>query len=142
MESASAAERAIPGKRRRRWIRVNPSSTGRAGRGTRVAEFLKARDFLLEHRMNYEAAYRGFRWPRPAEFNWALDYFDAMAEGNGAIALWIVENNGRETRVTFAEMAARSNRAANFLRRAGVRRGDRILVMLGNEAALWETLLG
>jgi acetyl-CoA synthetase len=45
-------------------------------------ECIKARDFLLAHREDYEAAYRGFEWPRPAQFNWALDYFDRSAEGN------------------------------------------------------------
>ena len=106
-----------------------------------AAEFLEARDFLLAHRTDYEAARNGFRWPRVDEFNWALDYFDAMARGNARTALWIVEEGGQEVRLSFAELSERSNRLANYLRGAGVGRGDRILVMLGNEAALWETLL-
>src|SRR5205823_3804723 len=60
---------------------------------------------------------------------------------NDAPALWIVEEDGREHRWSFQEMTARSNRAANFLRDQGVRRGDRILLMLGNEVALWELML-
>ena len=108
---------------------------------TSASEFLRARDFLLAHRMDYEAACRGFRWPSLEEFNWALDYFDVMALGNHRTALWIVEEGGGHATISFAEMSARSSRAANYLRCAGVRRGDRILVMLGNEAALWETLL-
>jgi acetyl-CoA synthetase len=103
--------------------------------------FLEARDFLLRHRTEYEIAYRGFRWPRLEEFNWALDYFDPMARHNSRIGLWIVDDSGAETRLTFAELAERSNRVANFLRGAGVRRGDRVLLMLGNEAALWDALL-
>jgi acetyl-CoA synthetase len=38
-------------------------------------------------------------------------------------------------------MSVRSNQLANFLRERGVRRGDCILLMIGNEVALWETLL-
>ena len=38
--------------------------------------FLQARDFLIDKREDYAAAYAGFRWPRLSEFNWALDYFD------------------------------------------------------------------
>ncbi len=106
-----------------------------------VSEFLKARDYLLTHRIDYEAAYRGFRWPKLDRFNWALDYFDHLAKENHGIALWIVNGSGRETKLTFAELRERSNRVANFLRASGVRRGDRVLVMLGNEAPLWETLL-
>ena len=93
--------------------------------------FLEARDFLLQHRTEYEIAYRGFSWPRTEEFNWALDYFDPMARGNPQIGLWIVDEAGRETRLTFAELAERSNRVANFLRAAGVRRCHRVLLMLG-----------
>ena len=103
--------------------------------------FLEARDFLLAHRNDYAAAIAGFRWPRLDRFNWALDYFDLIARDNDAPALWIVGEDGSDARFSFAEMASRSARAANFLRGLGVRRGDRILMMLGNELALWETML-
>ncbi len=93
-----------------------------------AAAFLEARDFLLAHRDDYDRAYRDFRWPALDRFNWALDYFDAMAEANHRTALWIVEEGGGETRLSFAELAERSNRVANHLRAQGMRRGDRLLV--------------
>ncbi|WP_324730690.1 AMP-binding protein [Pseudomonas paeninsulae] len=103
--------------------------------------FLAARDFLLANRSDYATAVRDFRWPQLDTFNWALDYFDSMAAGNQAPALWIVEEDGSEQRYSFAELAERSNRVANHLRELGVRRGERILLMLGNHIALWETML-
>jgi len=103
--------------------------------------FLAARDFLLAHRTDYATAVRDFRWPQLNEFNWALDHFDAMAEGNQANALWIVEEDGSEQRYSFQQLASRSNQVANHLRALGVRRGERILLMLGNDVALWETML-
>lgn len=103
--------------------------------------FLAARDFLLAHRTDYATAVRDFRWPHLDAFNWALDYFDAMAEGNAADALWIVEEDGSEQRYSFQQLAARSNQVANHLRALGVRRGERVLLMLGNDVALWETML-
>jgi len=106
-----------------------------------AADFLKARDFLLSHRADYEVACRNFHWPELGEFNWALDYFDVMAARNTKPALWVVDESGAEFRLSFAEMSQRSNRVANYLRGLGVRRGDRILLMLGNEVALWDTLL-
>ncbi len=108
---------------------------------TELDRFLAARDFLLEHRTDYTAAHAGFKWPELDEFNWALDHFDSMAENNDAPALWIVEEDGRESRLSFAELSERSNQVANFLRAQGVERGDRILLMLGNEVPLWETML-
>ncbi|HYM71618.1 MAG TPA: AMP-binding protein, partial [Stellaceae bacterium] len=104
-------------------------------------EFLKARDFLFAHRTDYDTAYRDFRWPVLDRFNWALDYFDRMAKGNERPALWIVNEGGDESKISFAEMAGRWSRVANYLRGLGVKRGDRILLMLGNVVPLWEMML-
>ncbi|MFD0683550.1 AMP-binding protein [Actinomadura fibrosa] len=106
-----------------------------------AVEFRAARDFLLAHRDDYATAYEKFRWPVLTGFNWALDWFDKIAEGNDGPALWIVEEDGSEARYSFAEMARRSSQVANALRAAGVRRGDRIVLMLGNQVELWETVL-
>ena len=108
---------------------------------TPTEKFLQARDFLVAHREDYQAACDGFRWPDLDRFNWALDHFDVQAKGNGNLALWVVDEGGGETRLTYAEMSERSNRAANFLRGLGVERGDRILLMLGNVPPLWEVML-
>jgi acetyl-CoA synthetase len=106
--------------------------------------FYAARELLFTHREDYDTAYREFRWPRIDEFNWALDHFDAVAadpERGTRRALWIVEQDGSEAYWTFAELADRSDRVANWLRAQGVARGDRIVLMLGNQVELWETLL-
>ena len=103
--------------------------------------FLDARDRLFALRSDYDTAYREFRWPALAKFNWALDYFDPMARGNRRTGLHVVDDAGREEKLTFAALSERSNRVANFLRASGVRRGDRILIMLGNVAPLWEVTL-
>jgi acetyl-CoA synthetase len=109
-----------------------------------VTAFRAARDFLLAHREDYDTACRDFRWPELTDFNWALDHFDAVARDPAASdrpALWIVEQDGTEGRWSFAEMAERSNRVAVWLRARGVSRGDRLILMLGNQVELWETFL-
>lgn len=109
---------------------------------TAAQRFLTARDFLLQHRSDYDRAYRDFAWPALDDFNWALDYFDAMARGNDASALLLVDAaTARETRFSFAQMSERSARIANFLRALGVARGDRILLMLPNRVELWDAML-
>ena len=106
-----------------------------------ASAFLAARDFLFRERENYETAYRDFRWPKLERFNWALDYFDAMAKDNPRPAVWQVDEGGAETKISFAEMSRRSNQVANYFRSLGVKRGDRVLLMLGHVIPLWESLL-
>src|SRR5271165_1263332 len=103
--------------------------------------FLGARDFLLQHRSDYGFVYQNFRWPQVTNFNWALHYFDGYARGNPKTALWIVDENGSELKLSYDEMSRRSSQVANFLRKQGVRRGDRIIVMLPNAVAMWEVVL-
>ena len=83
--------------------------------------FLDARDFLLKHRDDYDTAYQRFRWPQLDRFNWALDYFDTYARENRQTALWIVDENAPEVKLSFDEMSRRSNQVAGFLRRHGVK---------------------
>src|ERR1700686_2455237 len=111
-----------------------------------MTKFQQARAFLLKHRTDYDAAVKGFRWPDPVPFNWALDWFDAElaqnADSKDRPALWIVDaGSNRETKLSFAALSRRSNQVANFLSAQGLRRGDHLLLLLGNVVPLWETML-
>src|SRR5882757_6883330 len=111
-----------------------------------MTTFQQARAFLLQHRTDYDKAVADFRWPDPAPFNWALDWFDAElarnADSKGRLALWIVDaGSNRETKLSFAALSSRSNQVANFLRAQGLKRGDHLLLLLGNVVPLWETML-
>jgi acetyl-CoA synthetase len=111
-----------------------------------MTTFQDARAFLLKHRTDYDTAVKGFRWPDPVPFNWALDWFDAElarnADSRDRAALWIVDAaSSRETKLSFAVLSRRSNQVANFLRAQGLRRGDHLLLLLGNVVPLWETML-
>ena len=119
---------------------VTRFDVSRFGAGS-AAPFIAARELLLKHREDYARAYREFQWPKLDRFNWALDYFDVMARDNVHPALWLVDEEAGEIKLSFAELSERSNRIANALRGHGVRRGDRILVMLGNVVPLWECML-
>lgn len=102
--------------------------------------FFSARDGLIGARGDPEAAHRLFRWPELHSFNWATHVFDEISQGNHRPALRVVGDAGVES-VTFAEIADRSRRIARYMRDAGIKRGDRILVMLTNVVPLWETML-
>ena len=111
-----------------------------------MTTFQQARELLLAHRTDYDTALRDFRWPDPVPFNWALDWFDkdlaTNPESKDRAALWIVDGaSGTDTKLSFAELSQRSNRVANFLRAHGLKRGDHLLLLLGNVVPLWETML-
>lgn len=104
-----------------------------------------ARDQLVAVIGDYDKALQTFEWPRlQGTFNWATDWFDVIARDPVTaerLALWIVEEDGREEQITFAQMAERSDRVATWLERRGVGRGDRVILMLGNQVELWEAML-
>jgi len=104
-------------------------------------KFIAARKVLLDNRNDYEKAYREFRWPDLTDFNWARDWFDVYARGNSKTALWLRREGKDEVRLSYQEMAERSDRVAHFLQRQGIAPGDRIVLCLPNVTAIWELML-
>ncbi|HTI78747.1 MAG TPA: AMP-binding protein, partial [Mycobacterium sp.] len=107
--------------------------------------YRSARDQLVDLIGDYDTAVEAFAWPQlTGTFNWATDWFDAIARDPSSadrLALWIVEEGGEEQKVSFAEMADRSDRVATWLRALGIGKGDRVIMMLGNQVELWEAML-
>jgi acetyl-CoA synthetase len=107
-----------------------------------TATFRAARDFLFANREDYQAAYAGFSWPAVSSFNWARDWFDHLATSQPNVdALWVIEPDGSEQRLGYAELADRSRRIAGWLAEQDIGRGDRVLLVLGNCVPLWELTL-
>jgi acetyl-CoA synthetase len=99
--------------------------------------FIAARDLLFRLRSDYDAAVQEFRWPVMERFNWALDYFDHLP--TDTLALWCIGE--AEEKLSFGDLRVRSNQVANYLRALGVRRGDRVLLLLPNVRQLYEAML-
>ncbi len=106
-----------------------------------AAAFVDARNRLLRLREDYPRAFGEFRWPALGEFNWARDYFDVTAAAGDRIALRIVDDSGAASTLSYRQLSDRSSQVANFFTACGVRKADRVLIMLGNVVPLWETLL-
>lgn len=109
--------------------------------------FRQTRDQLLAWRGQHEQAVAGFRWPELGEtFNWAIDWFDEIARGNDTPALVIVEEAAEAAgegpvSYSFDQLSESSDRVAQWLAGHGVGKGDSVIVMLGNQVELWESML-
>lgn len=101
-----------------------------------------ARDRLLDLRSSYDEALKVFEWPDVGpNFNFVHDWFDAYARDNDRPALVIADDRGSRASYSFAEMARRSDQVAAHLAAHGIGRGDSVVVMLGNQVELWESML-
>ncbi|WP_314425705.1 AMP-binding protein [uncultured Microbacterium sp.] len=100
------------------------------------------RDFLFANATDYDAARAGFSWPTPTEFNFALEWFDVIAAENpDRPAVQIVSADLSLRSWSYGELSSRSDQVAAWLTSIGVRRGDHVIVMLGNTIELWEVML-
>lgn len=107
-----------------------------------TSAFRSARDRLLTLRGDHARAVEEFDFPDVGPtFNWAIDWFDAFARDNHRVALWVVEENRDEQQLSFGDLARRSDQVASWLAGHGVRKGDRVILMLGNQVELWESML-
>jgi acetyl-CoA synthetase len=110
---------------------------------TPTAALRAGRDQLQALRTSYNEAVSSFTWPDVGpHFNFAHDWFDPFARGNQRPALIIVEQDGARRSYSFDELAVQSDRVAAYLSAHGVGRGESVVVMLGNQVELWETMLG
>ena len=106
---------------------------------TPTQAFAQAREFLMTHREDYEAAYSGFEWPKLDQFNWALDWFDARRATTAQRFGWWTRTAASSGCRSPSCPCART--ASQLPPRPGRERGDRILLMLGNVVPLWEVML-
>lgn len=86
---------------------------------------------MLADAKNYEELVARFEWNVPERYNIGVDICDKWADADpDRIALVCIGEDGTRETVSFAELKALSNRIANLFQRDGVRRGDRVAVLL------------
>jgi acetyl-CoA synthetase len=86
---------------------------------------------MLPDAKDFATLSRQFRWDIPARYNIGVDACDKWAEADPSrLAILHVRPDGRHDRVTFGWLRETSSRLANVLRARGVKRGDRVAIML------------
>ncbi|RCK54184.1 AMP-dependent synthetase [Thalassospira profundimaris] len=78
----------------------------------------------------YSGLCRDFSWDIPEFYNIGVDACDKWADDPARLALIHRRADGTRRDYTFAQMRRLSNRFANVLARHGVRRGDRVAILL------------
>jgi medium-chain acyl-CoA synthetase len=94
---------------------------------------------MIAPRRRWEDLVAHFRWEVPAEFNFGA-LIDAWATDRSRLALYWVDEAGREARYTFWDLKLASNRCMNALAGLGLRRGEPLLVMLPRVPA-WQVVM-
>src|SRR5262249_39347944 len=86
---------------------------------------------VLPRVKGYDSLYRQFRWQVPARYNMGVDVCDRWAEKEpDRLAILHARPDGRDDHVTYGWLRQTSNRLANVLRAHGIRRGDRVAILL------------
>jgi len=77
------------------------------------------------------------------QFNFAFDVVDKLGrEKPGKLAMLHIANDLTERRFTFQDMKKESARAANYFKSIGIRRGDRVMLVLKRHYQFWFAILG
>ncbi len=93
---------------------------------------------------SYDETVKNFTWDVPPDFNYTRDVVDAWARRDpDKLALLAVGPDGSNAvRHSFHDLSVAANRAARFLNELGVRKGDRVFVMLPRIPQWYFILLG
>lgn len=97
----------------------------------------------LQKKDRYEELYKNFTWNVPNYFNFGFDIVDKWAEDRTKLALISIDRTGKRDRYhTFRDLSVESNRYANAMRRIGVKKGDKVLVILQSVPEWYIALIG
>jgi len=90
----------------------------------------------------YDDFNKRFRIKRPESFNFAYDVADhiAAAEPDRTAVLW-TDESGACIRYTFGELLEESNRAASLFASMGIRKGDKVLLILRRHLQFWPVIM-
>ena len=100
-------------------------------------KFLNKTDFK-----SYEDFYKNFKINIPENFNFAYDIVDERANQTpNKVAMVWCNDKGEEKNFTFAQMRDYSNKAANFFKSIGIKKGDPVMLILKRRYEFWFCLL-
>ncbi len=101
--------------------------------------------FVGAHRDDFislKDAQKNFKLTWEDDFNFAYDVLDVLGtEKPDKLAMTWVSKTGEELNFTFRDMMLLSNKAANYLKYLGVKKGDRVLLVMKRSFYFWVVML-
>ena len=95
---------------------------------------------------SYEDITKNFKITYPDNFNFAYDVLDELAKTkpDELCMLWIsnASEGEYEKRISFSEMAKWSNKAANYFKSLGIKKGDFVMLVLKRSYLFWYCMMG
>ena len=77
------------------------------------------------------------------KFNFAFDLVDALAESEPEkLAMLYVDKHKNATRFTYSDMKKQSSRCANYFKSLGIKKGDKVMLVLKRHYQFWFAILG
>ena len=108
----------------------------------RSSEPYVCKDFF-DAREDENGVLQSLSFPNADRFNFAFDCVDAIAAKHpGKLAMLHLDKNKTERRFTFEDMSKASSRAANYFKALGIKRGDRVMLVLKRHYQFWFAILG
>ena len=90
-----------------------------------------------------KGALKSLTFENADEYNFAFDTVDAIAaKYPDKLAMLHLDHNKVERRFTFTDMSKASNRAANYFKALGIKKGDRVMLVLKRHYQFWFAILG
>jgi len=97
----------------------------------------------LQKKDRYDLMYKNFKWKVPSYYNFGFDVVDQWAEDRTKLALISIDRSGKRDRYhTFYDLKVQSNQFANVLRKIGVKKGDKVLLILQSIPEWYVALIG
>ena len=92
---------------------------------------------------NEDGAMTGLNYANTERYNFAFDTVDALARKNpDKLAMVHIANDMTERRFTFKDFKDASSQCANYFKSLGIKRGDRVMLVLKRHYQFWYAILG
>lgn len=97
---------------------------------------------LTDENISYDELKSKYEIKAPADFNFAYDVVDRYAkDAPEKRALVWCDDDGNERTFTFSELSRKSKQAAAFFSAQGIRKGDKVMMILRRRWEFWVILL-